>query len=162
MPFAVRARAAAVLGGALLLAATTATAAAAAPTGKYVSLGDSYAAGPLIPDQVDLGCLRSDRDYPSLVAAAIGSSAHADPSCSGATTVDMTHSQANGPIIVNSPQLNAVTADDRLVTLTIGGNDIGFVNIILTCASESLLSPFGDPCTDQYPPGGTDQLAAAI
>jgi lysophospholipase L1-like esterase len=162
MPFAVRARAAAVLGGALLLAATTATAATAAPTGKYVSLGDSYAAGPLIPGQVNLGCLRSDHNYPSLVAAAIGSSAHPDPSCSGATTVDMTHSQANGPITVNGPQLSAVTSDDGLVTLTIGGNDIGFVDIILTCAAESLVSPFGDPCTDQYTAGGTDQLAAAI
>lgn len=162
MPLAVRVRATAVLGGALLLAATTATAAAAAPTGKYVSLGDSYVAGPLVPDQVNLGCLRSDHNYPSLVASAIGSSAFTDVSCSGATTDDMTQSQADGPITVNSPQLNAVGSDDSLVTLGIGGNDIGFVNIILTCAAESLLSPFGDPCTSQYTAGGTDQLAAAI
>lgn len=162
MHFAVRARAAAVIGGALLLAATTATAAAAAPTGAYVSLGDSYAAGPLIPDQVNLGCLRSDHNYPSLTAASLGSSAFADASCSGATTDDMTQSQANGPITVNSPQFDALGSGDSLVTLTIGGNDIGFVNIILTCATESLLSPFGDPCTQHYTAGGTDQLAAQI
>ncbi|MGH6656139.1 MAG: SGNH/GDSL hydrolase family protein, partial [Actinocrinis sp.] len=148
---------------ALLLAATTATAAhAAAPTGPYVSLGDSYVAGPLIPGQVNLGCLRSDHDYPSLTAAAIGSSSLADASCSGATTVEMTHAQLDGPITVNAPQLNAVTGADRLVTLGIGGNDIGFVNIILTCAAESLTNPFGSPCTAHYTAGGTDQLAALI
>lgn len=162
MPFAVRARVTAVLGGALLLAATTATAATAAPTGKYVSLGDSYVAGPLIPDQVNLGCLRSDHNYPSLVAAAIGSSSFSDPSCSGAVTDDMTQSQADGPVTVNGPQFNALGSDDGLVTLGIGGNDVGFVNIILTCAAESLVVPFGDPCTQQYTAGGNDQLAAEI
>jgi lysophospholipase L1-like esterase len=162
MPIAVRARATAVVGGALLLAATTVTAAAAAPTGKYVSLGDSYVAGPLIPDQVNLGCLRSDHNYPSLVAAAIGSSAFTDASCSGSTTDNMAGPQMDGPITVSGPELDAVTSDDGLVTLGIGGNDIGFVNIILTCATESLTSPFGDPCTEHYTAGGTDQLAAAI
>lgn len=162
MPLAVRTRAAAVAGGALLLAATTATAAAAAPTGTYVSLGDSYVSGPLIPNQVNIGCLRSDHNYPSLVATARGFAAFSDASCAGATTVDMTQSQADGPITVNGPQLNAVTSADSLVTLGISGNDIGFVNIILTCAGESLISPFGDPCTDQYTAGGTDQLATAI
>ncbi len=162
MPKAVRARATAAVGGALLLAVVTANAAAAAPPGKYVSLGDSYVSGPLIPDQVNLGCLRSDENYPSLVASADGASAFADASCGGATTDDMTQSQADGPITVNGPQLNAVTSDDALVTLGIGGNDIGFVNIIATCAAESLTNPFGSPCTAHYTSGGTDQLAAEI
>ncbi len=162
MPKAVRARATAAVGGALLLAVVTANAAAAAPPGKYVSLGDSYVSGPLIPDQVNLGCLRSDENYPSLVSAADGASAFADASCGGATTDDMTQSQADGPITVNGPQLNAVTSDDALVTLGIGGNDIGFVNIIATCAAESLTNPFGSPCTAHYTSGGTDQLAAEI
>ena len=162
MPKAVRARATAAVGGALLLAVVTANAAAAAPPGKYVSLGDSYVSGPLIPDQVNLGCLRSDENYPSLVASVDGASAFADASCGGATTADMTQSQADGPITVNGPQLNAVTSDDALVTLGIGGNDIGFVNIIATCAGESLTNPFGSPCTAHYTSGGTDQLAAEI
>ena len=55
---------------------------------RYVSLGDSYAAGPLIPPQTSLpvGCLRSDRNYPSLLAATLGAAEHVDVSCSGATT----------------------------------------------------------------------------
>jgi lysophospholipase L1-like esterase len=163
MSFAMRPRATAVVGGALLLAATTVPAAvAAAPTGTYVSLGDSYVSGPLIPNQVNLGCLRSDHNYPSLVEATIGSSAFSDASCGGATTNDMTQSQTDGLITVNGPQLNAVTSDDKLVTLGIGGNDIGFISIILTCATESLTNPFGSPCTEYYTSGGTDQLAAAI
>jgi len=168
MPIAVRARATAVVGAALLLAlatVSTATASvntAAAPTGKYVSLGDSYVAGPLIPDQSGGLCLRSDHDYPSLTAAAIGASALVDASCSGATTVDMTQSQSDAGITINAPQLNAVAGDARLVTLGIGGNDIGFVDIILTCAGLSLTNPFGDPCTAHYTSGGTDQLAALI
>ncbi len=163
MPTAARARAAAALGGALLVAVSTATTAtAAAPSGTYVSLGDSYVSGPLIPDQVDLGCLRSDRNYPSLTAAALAVSGFADASCGGATTEDMTQSQAIGPITVNGPQLDAVTSTDGLVSLGIGGNDIGFVSIIATCAQESLTNPFGSPCTAHYTSGGTDQLAAAI
>ena len=163
MPIAVRARATAVVGAALLLSLTTVSVnSAAASTGKYVSLGDSYVAGPLIPDQSGGLCLRSDRDYPSLTAAAIGSSALVDASCSGATTVDMAQPQSDAGIVVNAPQLSAVTGDARLVSLGIGGNDIGFVDIILTCAGLSLTSPFGDPCTAHYTSGGTDQLAALI
>lgn len=162
MSIAVRARATAAVGGALLLAVTTANAAGAASTGTYVSLGDSYVSGPLIPNQVNLGCLRSNHNYPSLVATAQGIPAFVDASCGGATTADMTQSQADGPIVVNGPQLNAAGADDSLVTLGIGGNDIGFVDIIATCAGESLTNPFGSPCTAHYTSGGTDQLAAAI
>ena len=41
-------------------------------TGRYVALGDSYTAGPLIPT-TDLagGCARSDHNYPTLVADAV-------------------------------------------------------------------------------------------
>ena len=47
------------------------TAAARKPPQSYVALGDSYTAGPIIPvQQTDpLGCLRSDHNYPHLVAA---------------------------------------------------------------------------------------------
>ncbi|MGN6274564.1 MAG: hypothetical protein ACTHNP_01375 [Solirubrobacterales bacterium] len=55
---------------ALTLAAATAVGARAA---DYVALGDSYAAGPLIPNPVlPLGCLKSDHNYPHLAAPGIG------------------------------------------------------------------------------------------
>lgn len=173
MPFGLRPRAVAVLGATLLTTAVGASSATAAathgptgattpPTGQYVSLGDSYVAGPLIPAQVNLGCLRSDENYPSLTAAAIGSSSLSDASCSGATTVNMTQSQSTLGVTINAPQLNALSATTRLVTISIGGNDIDFVDIITTCAEESLTNPFGSPCTSHYTSGGTDQLAALI
>lgn len=164
MPAVVHVRRAFALGGALTLAAAAllgSASAANASAARYVALGDSYTSGPLIPNQSGGLCLRSDHNYASLTAASIGASL-TDASCSGATTVDMTQAQADLGITINQPQLNAVTSGTGLVTLGIGGNDIGFVNIIETCAEESLTNPFGSPCTAHYTTGGTDQLAASI
>src|SRR3954451_17304307 len=133
--------------------------AAGASAADWAGLGDSYAAGPLIPDQQldPLGCLRSDHDFAHLAAAQLGQSL-ADVSCSGATTDDMTQSQdvTPGP---NPPQFDALTAATRTVTLQIGGNDIGFVEIIENCASAS---PFGHPCQDKYVVNGDDTIADRI
>ena len=130
--------------------------AGAAGAAQLVGLGDSYAAGPLIPNQSlnPLGCLRSDKNYAHLAAAQMGKSL-SDVSCSGATTEDMTASQdvTPGP---NPPQFNALSTSTQIVTLSIGGNDIGFTSIIENCASAT---PFGHPCQDQYNSGGVDQPA---
>lgn len=130
---------------------------------RYVALGDSYASGPLIPNQSldPVGCVRSDHNYPSDAARALGIATFVDVSCGGATTADMTASQSV-PLGSNAPQFNALTADTSLVTVTIGGNDIGFTSILETCATESLTNPFGHPCQTHYTAGGTDQLVAAI
>ncbi|RKN47697.1 SGNH/GDSL hydrolase family protein [Micromonospora endolithica] len=145
-----------------VLLAVAAPASAAVPTGRYVALGDSYTAGPLIPTQVDLNCLRSSRNYPTLVAASAGSASFADVSCSGATTDDILYG-GSGQLGINlPPQLSAVTSNTALVTVQIGGNDIGFSGIISTCAEASVDSPFGSPCKNRYTAGGTDQLQARI
>ncbi|MEU1889518.1 SGNH/GDSL hydrolase family protein [Micromonospora rifamycinica] len=135
---------------------------AAVPTGRYVALGDSYTSGPLIPTQVDRNCLRSNRNYPSLVAASAGSSSFVDVSCSGATTDDILSAGSRSSGAALPPQLSAVTADTALVTVQIGGNDIGFSSIIGDCAQASFSSPLGSPCKNLYTAGGTDQLRARI
>lgn len=153
---------------ALLIAALVAvvpavpvTAGATPTPGTYVALGDSYAAGPLIPNQVNAPCLRSDHNYASLVAASLGVTTFRDASCSGATTVDMT--QSLNPLLGQvPPQFDALTADAGLVSLTIGGNDIGFSTIAETCFLLSILDLFGTPCADHYTAGGTDTIAASI
>src|SRR5262249_56835129 len=63
------------------------------PPPSYVALGDSYTAGPLIPLQETdpLGCLRSDHNYPHLVAGALGVSGFKDPTSSRAETGDTTN-----------------------------------------------------------------------
>ena len=87
--------------------------AASANATTYTALGDSYAAGPLIPNQSlnPLGCLRSDHNYAHLTAAAKALTL-TDVSCSGATTNDMTESQnvEPGP---NPPQFNGLSAEHQ-------------------------------------------------
>ncbi|MVU75892.1 SGNH/GDSL hydrolase family protein [Nocardia sp. ET3-3] len=95
---------------------------------KYVALGDSYAAGVGIPTILDMTCSRSDHNYAHLFAAARGYSL-TDVTCGGATTDSVT-----------STQLSAVTADTALVTLGIGGNDIGFTDIVTDCVKAGTIA----------------------
>ncbi|HEY1571884.1 MAG TPA: SGNH/GDSL hydrolase family protein [Pseudonocardiaceae bacterium] len=136
--------------------------ASAATFQHYVALGDSYASGPLIPDQSlqPIGCARSDHNYPGDLARRLGVPL-TDVSCGGAETADMTGTQSV-PLGSNPPQFDAITPDTDLVTVTISGNDIGFTSILETCAEDSLTNPLGHPCRDHFTAGGTDQLAARI
>ncbi len=128
-------------------------------SGAYVALGDSYTSGPGIPGQVpgSLLCFRSDHNYPSLLARAINPASFTDVSCAGAVTASMTSPQG-----LAAPQFSALGPDDRLVTVGIGGNDVGFASIAVTCIALALLDPSGAPCRAHYTSGGTDQIAAAI
>jgi len=94
------------------------------PVGRYVALGDSYTAGPLIPwvRGDPASCLRSSRNYPALLAEWLQPDAVVDVSCSGAETRDLTRPQQGFGAPV-APQLDAVTPDTDLVTLGMGGND---------------------------------------
>jgi lysophospholipase L1-like esterase len=140
-----------------------AAAARAADPGPYVALGDSYTAGPLVLKQVGepIGCLRSDRNYPSIVRSATGTARFRDVSCSGATTRDLTAPQ---PVVLgtNPPQLDALDADVRLVTIGIGGNDVGLVTAALTCAQLGLLAPTGTACRNSFARPGGDRLVDQI
>ena len=131
----------------------------AGDTETYVAMGDSYTAGPGIPHLVPhpLGCWRSDRNYPHLVARARGSLLR-DVSCSGATTTDLAAPQPvlGGP---NPPQLDALDADVGVVSLQIGGNDIGFAEIIQRCTA---VVPLGRPCQRFYTRRGTDEISRRI
>ncbi|MEY2431005.1 MAG: hypothetical protein QOC92_730 [Acidimicrobiaceae bacterium] len=132
--------------------------AAGAPTPNYVALGDSYTAGPLIPNQIEpYGCLRSDHNYPHLMGPSLGLELR-DVSCSGARTDHMTTTQGvtPGP---NPPQLDAINAGTQIVTLGIGGNDIGFSSIARDCAA---LDPTTTPCQDKYVVNGVDELSQRI
>ncbi|MBK3567144.1 SGNH/GDSL hydrolase family protein [Streptomyces sp. MBT62] len=126
-------------------------------TTQYVALGDSYTSGPYIPTQVDANCARSDHNYPSVVTADQRGTVLKDVSCSGATTAEMWQAQGTNP-----PQLDAVQRDTDLVTVQIGGNDIGFSTIIGTCAKLSATDLAGNPCQRYYNSSGADQLALTI
>ncbi|MFE4718766.1 GDSL-type esterase/lipase family protein, partial [Streptomyces sp. NPDC056728] len=95
----------------------------AAPV-RYVALGDSYSSGLGIPDEVDSNCGRSNSNYPSLVAGALNAAGVTDVTCAGADTSDMAGPQDSTP-----PQLDALRPDTTLVTLGIGGNDLGLQEV---------------------------------
>jgi lysophospholipase L1-like esterase len=106
----------------VLAFALLATAAHAGP--RYVSMGSSYAAGLGIApyrDGAPARCARSTRNYASQLAAKRGLTL-VDVGCSGARTSAILQPWGELPA-----QIDAVTADTALVTVTIGGNDIGLV-----------------------------------
>jgi lysophospholipase L1-like esterase len=147
------------LAAAAAVLALLAVGAAGARAANYVALGDSYAAGPFIPNPVlPLGCLKSDHNYPHVAAPSIGLTLR-DASCSGATTTNMTNPQNVSPDGPNPPQFNSLDAGTTVVSLTIGGNDIGFSEVAESCITYN---PFSHPCLDKYNPGGNDQLKARV
>jgi hypothetical protein len=143
-----------------LAALVAASAAATARADNYVSLGDSYVAGPFIPNLIGppFGCIRSDHNYPHLAAGGIGLPLR-DPSCSGAKTTHMTQPQNVDPDGPNPPQFNSLAADTGVVSLTIGGNDIGFSEIAQGCITYN---PFSSPCRDRYIVNGVDTISQRI
>ncbi|MDH6704021.1 lysophospholipase L1-like esterase [Kitasatospora sp. MAA19] len=165
------------LGAALALTSTSAQAAVPAPR-HLVALGDSYAAGAGVPGQSAGLCLRSDRNYGHLVAAALKAGAYTDVTCAAAKVKAMTQPQYDVFLKVNDPQLDAVTPDTDLVTLGIGGNDLaasdlGLGELVATCIAGAVVNPLGTPCKDVYHHGywdwsswswqyGNDDLAERI
>lgn len=154
---------------ALLLASACALAPAAVPAAasaapaqaqkplKYVALGDSFAAAPLVQpvDGTNLACLRSLADYPHVAARALGARL-TDVSCSGAKVGNLTAYQ-----LLTPPQFRSVPADADVVSLTIGGNDVDLVATALSCINV-LPEPQGKSCADKYTAGGSDQVEQKI
>lgn len=123
--------------------------ATAAPL-RYVALGDSYSAasGVLPPNLLaPPECLRSTRNYPHVIAAATGSQLR-DVTCGAAETGHFFEPQYAGV----APQLDALSADTQLVTMTIGGNDSGvFIDTLFACGAAGISTlGQGSPCKDRY------------
>jgi lysophospholipase L1-like esterase len=104
---------------------------------KYVALGSSFAAGPGVATQLG-SCGRSDHNYPHLVAAALDLTL-TDVSCNGATIPNIVNTSQRGA----APQIDAVSSNTALVTVTIGGNDIRFTSSTFACAGTAP----GEACT---------------
>ncbi|RMI13573.1 SGNH/GDSL hydrolase family protein [Cellulomonas triticagri] len=117
---------------------------------SYVALGDSYASGegvaPYLQGPMDDLCHRSDRAWPTLVTlpdsaqpiAARDDAEFRFLACSGARIVNLDttpqpkshRTEGEG---VNPLQLDGLRPDTSLVTLSIGGNDLGFAPIVMHC-----------------------------
>ena len=114
----------------LALAATLAPALAVQPAAHaaattYVALGDSYSSGigtrSYIEDGTD--CQRSTFAYPSLISAQRGYTLDFR-ACSGATVAD-----------VANTQLGSLSSATNFVTISVGGNDAGFADVLTECAT---------------------------
>ncbi|WP_084758128.1 MULTISPECIES: SGNH/GDSL hydrolase family protein [Sphingopyxis] len=97
---------------------------------EYVALGSSFAAelglGELAPG-APLACQRSVNGYPQQLARSAGLSL-VDMSCSGATVKHL----VGGGQFFQGPQIAPINANTRLVTLTVGGNDIGYIGSLVS------------------------------
>jgi lysophospholipase L1-like esterase len=103
---------------------------ASAAGGSYVALGDSYSSGTGTRTYINDGtsCQRSVYAYPSLDAAALGLSL-TFRACSGATVANVTNSQ-----------LSALSTTTNFVTISVGGNDAGFADVLTECALPGWMS----------------------
>lgn len=110
-----------------LTAAITATGtpATAASSVRYVSLGDSYASGVGAGNE-NGSCDQSPNAYGPLWASANSPASFTFAACTSATTSS-----------VISSQLASLTTSTTLVSIVIGGNDVGFSSIMETCVLES-------------------------
>ncbi|MEO3782321.1 SGNH/GDSL hydrolase family protein [Actinocorallia sp. B10E7] len=104
------------------LASSLFLAPAQASAPEYVALGDSYSSGTGAGSYTNLLCTRSANAYPALLAAGRPGTTFKFVACGGATIPD-----------VVADQLSALSANTTLVTISIGGNDAGFANTMLSC-----------------------------
>ena len=121
------------LTGAAATAAAVALAVGAAPAqaaNSYVALGDSYSSGTGTRSYIDDGttCQRSVYAYPSLIAASKGLTLNFR-ACSGATVANVTNSQ-----------LGALGSTTTHVSISVGGNDAGFADVLTECAQPGWMS----------------------
>ncbi|MER8034247.1 SGNH/GDSL hydrolase family protein [Streptomyces hydrogenans] len=116
------------LGSVLALTGAGAAQAAESAAVDYVALGDSYSSGVGAGsyDSASGDCKRSTKAYPRLWANANAPSSFAFTACSGAVTTDVT-----------GKQLGPLSSATDLVSITIGGNDAGFADVMTTCVLQS-------------------------
>lgn len=112
---------------ALCLALGALAAPSTAAADNYVALGDSYSSGVGTNSYtLSSSCLRGVYAYPYLVSQQRANTSLSFVACSGATTTSLM-----------SSQIQAVNASTNIVTVTIGGNDIGFSSLIVQCTLGS-------------------------
>lgn len=154
-----RAAAGLLAASAVVLTLSAPTAAATSTDGPaYVALGDSYASGAGLAGVKDKECDRTTGGYPSLISkfAMLVGRNHTfdDVTCSGATTNNYWNPRGS-----KAPQADALTPRTKLVTLTMGGNDVGFSSVLATCARVAATDREGTPCKQYFTADGKDVLA---
>jgi lysophospholipase L1-like esterase len=130
---------------------------------RYVALGSSMAAGPGIKPRAagsPVRAGRSARNYPHLVAQRLGYDL-VDVTYSGATTANVLRDpQHSAP-----PQIDALDGSEHLVTVTIGGNDVGYVPLLFAATVPPLLRALpviGNALRDLLDPAARERALADV
>jgi lysophospholipase L1-like esterase len=130
---------------------------------RYVALGSSMAAGPGITPKAPaapFGSGRSAANYAHLVAQRLSYDL-VDVTFSGATTAHvLTDRQRTAP-----PQVEALDGSEDVVTVTIGGNDAGYVPMLYAAGLPRLLRSLpvlGPRLRDQLDPAARDVALAQV
>jgi len=89
---------------------------------EYAALGDSFAAGVGAGSYLETSCYTSSKSYPKLLDGDADKRLVAFPACSGRDTAD-----------VIGRQIAAIPNTAKLVTVTVGGNDVGFADVMQNC-----------------------------
>ena len=113
------------------------------PDGRpdYVALGSSFAAGAglgRLAQGSPLLCARSVNGYPQQLAR-MRQLAIVDMSCGGAVTPNL----LRGGQFFQGPQIRTITSATKLVTITVGGNDIGYIGDLSMLAARRTGTVFG-------------------
>ncbi|MFD5407894.1 SGNH/GDSL hydrolase family protein [Streptomyces griseorubiginosus] len=118
------------------------------PIRRIAALGSSYAAGPGIEPVADRRANRSARNYPHLLAERLGAEL-TDLTVSGATTDTITTTPQRVLLHTFPPQVAGLPKDADLVTITAGGNDLGYIGSMVRLgvagrfSSRALTRPLG-------------------
>ncbi|MGB0871796.1 MAG: SGNH/GDSL hydrolase family protein [Solirubrobacterales bacterium] len=128
---------------------------------EYVALGDSFTAGVGIKPQatrfVPDGCRQSLLNYPHLVARELAFLVFADASCGAARIADLNGSQPTNDG-TNAPQFDRLSDETLYVSLSIGGNDAGYGDVVDSCLRNT--DPNATPCADKFVSSAGNQLVA--
>ncbi len=153
----------------MLLGACTGPSSSASEGLRYVAIGDSFVSGPGIPvqDVEAPECVRSDHNYPQLLAAELENATLVDVSCGGATTGTVQNGlvRAANPL---TPQVNALTPSTKLVTVGIGGNDENLIlSMYVHCllkdsATEAACREYGEDTATSVYPETRDRVAGVL
>lgn len=103
---------------------------------NYYALGDSYSSGDGAPPYSGVsGCYRSTKGYPYLLSS--GAPTPVLIACSGAVTANIDQTVQNSSLPgTQLGQLQSSPRGNTLITITIGGNDIGFSSELTKCITS--------------------------
>jgi lysophospholipase L1-like esterase len=137
-------------------------ASAPASAQSLVALGDSFSSGQGAPpyEKGTTGhgntCFRSDKSWPLLLARRLHLEGQS-VACNGARVAEVVASDDRRRERERRvSQLSRIPSGVRMVTITIGGNDVGFKKVLTHCVTDR------HPCDERYRKGTQDELEDRI